>query len=369
MPTTKKEFREFFLRETQVTSGSKPDQESGFPITYFRKGVKVFNRFLRNHFPSEDVMKKFLESIAFKLNVEDTATATAQGLIKKSSDADAEVRTLNPSSEMAKAVVPHQLPEIVLSTDINDTAGTEVKADGISVTPVKRTLSTLFRRNYWLKVLFRYSITTDATTKQLQLVGDVAAPGNSKLYGTDSSGNKGWYSQPAITTQEIPKGMYLNTAFAVNVDAGSQAEVGSTLNILKLNLDPTGSPSGTRYKFEALIYATAIDATTGLRIYISGDGVLAGSTNWFGEYLDYATTAIETKKKVSTLAPSTGFIGVTGPGVGVFKITGTVTVTTPGYLIVKASRDTGGATTTQIGVGSYIIAQKLYEDFNTLGKI
>src|SRR5690606_38042492 len=31
----------------------------------------------------------------------------------------------------------------------------------------------------------------------LQLVGDQASPGNSKLYGTDESGNKGWYDQPS----------------------------------------------------------------------------------------------------------------------------------------------------------------------------
>lgn len=31
----------------------------------------------------------------------------------------------------------------------------------------------------------------------LTLVGDSASPGNSKLYGTDPSGNKGWYSQPS----------------------------------------------------------------------------------------------------------------------------------------------------------------------------
>jgi hypothetical protein len=39
------------------------------------------------------------------------------------------------------------------------------------------------------------SLTSDASG--LKLVGDSASPGNSKLYGTDGSGNKGWYNQPA----------------------------------------------------------------------------------------------------------------------------------------------------------------------------
>ena len=30
--------------------------------------------------------------------------------------------------------------------------------------------------------------------EEIQLVGDEDAPGNSKYYGTDGSGNKGWYA-------------------------------------------------------------------------------------------------------------------------------------------------------------------------------
>ena len=39
------------------------------------------------------------------------------------------------------------------------------------------------------------SITADASG--VKLSGDAAAPGNDKLYGTDGSGVKGWYSQPS----------------------------------------------------------------------------------------------------------------------------------------------------------------------------
>lgn len=78
MPT--KEFREFFLRNTQVNSGAKPDQEVGYPTQYLVGTILKFNRFLKDHYPSEGIMKKFLESITFKLNPEDAATATLQGL-------------------------------------------------------------------------------------------------------------------------------------------------------------------------------------------------------------------------------------------------------------------------------------------------
>lgn len=81
-----KEYKEFFLRATQVTGGAKPDKESNFPIVYTINNdgqlVPVNNRFLKGHFPSEDVFKKFMESIAFQLNPEDTASIEEQGLVR-----------------------------------------------------------------------------------------------------------------------------------------------------------------------------------------------------------------------------------------------------------------------------------------------
>lgn len=45
------------------------------------------------------------------------------------------------------------------------------------------------------------SITGDGTSASpLQLTGDAASPGNTMLYGTNSSGAKGWYAQPAVPT-------------------------------------------------------------------------------------------------------------------------------------------------------------------------
>ena len=41
-----KEFREFFLRNTKVTIGSKADQESNFPVQYQVNSNLEYNRFL-----------------------------------------------------------------------------------------------------------------------------------------------------------------------------------------------------------------------------------------------------------------------------------------------------------------------------------
>ena len=58
-----KEFREFFLRATKVTSGSRPDKEIPFPVQYTVNGSNRYNRFLKDHAPSEKVFKKLFESI------------------------------------------------------------------------------------------------------------------------------------------------------------------------------------------------------------------------------------------------------------------------------------------------------------------
>lgn len=122
MPT--KEYREFFLRAAKVSSGSKRDQEPGFPTTYIIDGETVYNRFLEGHYPSEAVFTKLFESLTFKLNPEDTATDTLQGLAKSSTDADAIAQTYSWTDVMMRFTRPHQLPEVVAGSNITVTPST-----------------------------------------------------------------------------------------------------------------------------------------------------------------------------------------------------------------------------------------------------
>ena len=92
-----KEFREFFLRNIKLPTGTKKDQEANVAVTYTAiiDGVSktVYNRFLKNNYPSEDVFKKLFESITFKLNTEDTATTSEQGLVKIATDNQVQLGT------------------------------------------------------------------------------------------------------------------------------------------------------------------------------------------------------------------------------------------------------------------------------------
>jgi len=87
-----REYKEFFLRDSQEAGGPYPDQEVGFPIEYQVNipgggTVTVKNRYLTEHYPSQDVFTKLFESLAFQLNVEDTATEDYQGLVKRGTQA------------------------------------------------------------------------------------------------------------------------------------------------------------------------------------------------------------------------------------------------------------------------------------------
>ena len=92
-----KEFREFFLRNIKLPTGTKKDQEPNVAVTYTAiiDGVSktVYNRFLKHNYPSEDVFKKLFESITFKLNTEDTATTSEQGLVKIATDNQVQLGT------------------------------------------------------------------------------------------------------------------------------------------------------------------------------------------------------------------------------------------------------------------------------------
>lgn len=94
------------------------------------------------------------------------------------------------------------------------------------------------------------SITADAITQMsidsdasgLMLAGDETSPGNSKLYGTDGSGNKGWYSQPSgsnSTTATLAFGGTF-TDKAQTVVTG-QAWVTANSEIIAQVLTPSGT--------------------------------------------------------------------------------------------------------------------------------
>lgn len=76
-------------------------------------------------------------------------------------------------------------------------------------------------------------------TAQLQLDGDVASPGNDKVYGTSGAGVKGWFDAPDALPPEYFEG-----------DSTGQSTTTSTSPQTKLAVSCTGLTSGYRYAVE-----------------------------------------------------------------------------------------------------------------------
>lgn len=192
---TIKEFREFFLRHVQVTSGAKPDKEIGFSLSYIISGVgQKFNRFLKGDYPNENVFKKLFESIGFKLNPEDTADIVNQGFVRLATDTEAEQRIDNTIGTFSNVVQPHQLPNVVNRADSNDVIiGSPLIANGIIIFILKRTIGLQSWRNFKVAINYGGSLVL-GSTGALELENDNATPGNNKFYGTDNVGNRGWLS-------------------------------------------------------------------------------------------------------------------------------------------------------------------------------
>ncbi len=111
-----KEYREFFIREIKVFTGAKADKELNFPVSGMvdtcNGKEEKYNRLLAQHYASDDVIKKFVSSIAFKLNPEDTASGEEQGLTLASSDEQAATNNVE-TSEFNSSIQSHQLPIVI----------------------------------------------------------------------------------------------------------------------------------------------------------------------------------------------------------------------------------------------------------------
>lgn len=209
MPTIK-EFREFFLRSIKVNTGVKIDQELNFPLTYNITGKgNVFNRFLKNHFPSENVFKKLFESVTFKLNIEDTASISEQGLVKLATDQQSLDRTDSPVGQFSNVVRPSHLPNLIDQTiPVTDVVESTITNDGVIIQAIKSFTALRFKRNFVVKAKVDKSLAINLTTKAIELVNDLPTPvptinDYNKYYGTNSVGSKGYHKLPSTTNYSI----------------------------------------------------------------------------------------------------------------------------------------------------------------------
>lgn len=334
MPTPTKEFREFFTRHSQVNGGSKPDQETGFPLTYYVGTVSVFNRFLKGDYPSENVFKKLFESITFKKNVEDTASTTEQGLSRIATDAEARDRTDNGNGTFSNVVKPHHLPDVVLDTVGGGSPDIELSnssLNGIKLDLVSRLVGGgLFRKVFRIKVIVDKSIVIDGVTQKLQLSGDAASPGANKTYGTDANGVKGWYNCCDTGTTGGGNGVGVATATTYGFSKELQVDGTSPQNLGMLTGDYNISLNA-----ETLITEAGVKDNFGYGIAIAGVPVLEKTFN--GAVVSEGFLGVSLNGKITltgnALAPVTFFISAS---VGNAPIVKKITDLSASFVINKA---------------------------------
>lgn len=95
-------------------------------------------------------------------------------------------------------------------------------------------------------VRLQMSVTSDVSG--VKLSGDEASPGNSQLYGTDSSGVKGWYDQPSgtVTVADTDTIDLTLTGPVLESDVRAQMSITSDAGGLKLSGDAT-TPGNSKY--------------------------------------------------------------------------------------------------------------------------
>lgn len=149
--------------------------------------------------PDEKAFKDLFSSILFFKESSDTASATTPGHSKNETDDRAKTRSAPHADNHSRFVQAHQLTNLTVydaDDDSNVHASTtddvEIRGSGISITSIKRTIGSLFRRNFLIKVLTSKSVVI--SDHHVQLSGDEASPGNSKYYGTNASGTKGYHT-------------------------------------------------------------------------------------------------------------------------------------------------------------------------------
>lgn len=149
------EYKEFFVRQNTVVTGGSPDQENLFPtkeLVTKPDGTSSleFNRYLKGHFPSERVYKKLMNSITFKLNHEDTASRSVQGLVRIAigknivDRADIDTNYINGfQRDFTTVVVPSTLPIVSAGANVTVTPRIRKVSDNsivVSITPGDREL-------------------------------------------------------------------------------------------------------------------------------------------------------------------------------------------------------------------------------------
>jgi len=145
----------------------------------------AFNRFLKDHFPSQDVFEKLFNSLTFKLNPEDTASVATQGLVKivTGTEVIGRADSVTASGEtFTTVVVPSALP--VVAAGDNTTITTEIikASDGSVVGSVPAGTTDIYYVKYKVNASTKYTATAGTSSFSGSVLTVTAATHGRGLY-------------------------------------------------------------------------------------------------------------------------------------------------------------------------------------------
>jgi len=212
-----------------------------------------------------------------------------------------------------------------------------------STTTITATYDDVGNSMYWA-VVTQMSITSDGSG--LKLSGDSASPGNSKYYGTDSGGTKGWFSLPTVPP--------------AYTDEMAQDAVGAMIDTTLVYVD--GTPLLTRAELTGDVSCPqGSNVTTiapGLDAAKIGTGTVSNTE--FG-YLDGVTSAIQTQftGKQDTLVSGSNIKTVNSNslvGSGNIAVGDALVANPLSQFAATTSAQLAGIITNETGTGSLVFA-------------
>src|SRR6266403_5459176 len=273
-----KEFREFFTRNTQVNSGSKLDQEVGFPVSYFVNGISKFNRFLKGNYPSKNVFSKFFESITFKLNKEDRAQSSQQGLSIIASDSNVINRIDNATdgTEFTAFTTPRQIPDLkqILTGGGVDNIDSSITANGTILDIITTTILGKSKRNFRIRSAVTNSLEINSDGN-IQLVNDTASPTETfSYYGINDSGIRGFYDLTATISAAILKTThkFVKEFIANDIEQTFTITYSSLNDGIPFNSGTMGSSTTTNPKVDYQVQIWLLNSPTPSDTWILLDG-------------------------------------------------------------------------------------------------
>ena len=220
-----------------------------------------------NNIPSETTFRDFLDSVPFKSESADYASATTQGLVKLASDADSRART------GTGVIIATQLPELAVNT--TPLVSGNASYQGIKVTAINQTTRLDYQVDF---------DPTSLTAKTTYLAGDFAvivdtADSNKPkkiLLSTLIGAGSGWWDDTGGVLSPITPGDDLNMAGGyVNADLYTLKAAADTY------LYPLVYPSnkGANLRIVSGAPSHATDPYNGGELYLYGGAGVNGGTN------------------------------------------------------------------------------------------